>query len=309
MTAAAKDTPKKLIERQLGPIEIFYGLDHGKYPQGNSFIVRGEQRSALIDPSLGLVARKPNQPAADTVLYSHSHEDHLAGAHLYADKPCHMHREDASGLQSLAGLLAIFGISGGHQAFIESLHTKYHYQPRPDVQCFEDGEIFELGGVNITVVHTPGHTAGHCCFLVQWGPSAAERLVYLGDIDLTGFGPYYGDPASSLLEFEESMEKLRHIDAQYWLTFHHKGLIEDKDTFLQMLDSYEQVINNREMRLLDFISSPKTMAEIVDYRIVYRPGTGDDLVASIEQHSARMHLERLIAAGTVTLQDNHYCTQ
>jgi len=166
MNAAVKDTP--LVERQLGPIEIFYGLDHGKYPQGNSFIVRGEQRSILIDPSLGLVARKPHQPMADTVLYSHSHEDHLAGAHLYADKPCHIHRQDASGLQSLAGLLDIFGLSGdGHEAFIESLHSKYHYQPRADVQCFENGDIFDLGGVSIEVIHTPGHTAGHCCFLFR----------------------------------------------------------------------------------------------------------------------------------------------
>ena len=40
--------------------------------------------------------------------------------------------------------------------------------------------------------HMPGHTAGHTVLLVE-----PEGVAFIGDIDLTGFGPYYGDACSS----------------------------------------------------------------------------------------------------------------
>ena len=286
----------ELVDRKLGPLTILFGVENGKYPQGNSLLVKGTKKTAIIDPSLGVVARKDRLPPADLVLLSHIHEDHVAGLHLYPEVPCYCHEADALGLRDLSGMMEIYGFDEGSD-FEQTVLEEFFYQPRPDVQTFAAGAKFDLGGVRIEVLHTPGHTRGHCCFIVSWDD---QKLVYLGDIELTGFGPYYGDAWSSLLDFESSIESLKTFDSEYWLTFHHKGLIESRARFLEMLEAFRAMIDYRENNLLEFLSEPRSMADIVEHRFIYRPGTGGSMVDQIERRSMTMHLDRLLAAGRVT---------
>ena len=303
--------PDKLEQRAVGPVTIFFGLDQGKYPYGNSLSVTGRNESIIIDPSLGMVSRRGNLPVVDRVVHSHTHEDHIAGTHLFRNMTWHAHREDALGLESLDGLMKIFGAEGDtFQDFRSNIETQFYYPhggPADGVvHTFEDQDVFDLGDVTITVLHTPGHTRGHCCFLIEWGDSSAEKLVYLGDIELTGFGPYYGDAWSDLEDFERSIESLRYVDADWWLTFHHKGLIESRARFLEMLETFSAMIDDREDRLLKFLASPRSMQDIVEHRFVYRPGQTGDLINSIERRSMGMHLERLQLQGVVIMNQNKY---
>ena len=84
--------------------------------------------------------------------------------------------------------------------------------------------MWDLGGVSVEAVHLPGHTAA----IAGCG---SPRVFFLSDIDLTGFGPYYGDVFGSLEQFEESLIRVREEDAEVYVTFHHKGVIEG-ETFL-----------------------------------------------------------------------------
>ena len=171
---------------------------------------------------------------------------------------------------------------------------------------FSDGDVLDFGGVTLEVLHTPGHTRGHSCFIVSWGEAVDEKFVYLGDIELTGFGPYYGDAWSSLVDFEDSIEKLRHVDAGWWLTFHHKGLIESRGQFLVMLDAFASMIDTREENLLEYIREPRTMDEIVAHRFVYRPGQTGFMVDEVERRSMGMHLARLLSTGRVRFDDDRF---
>jgi len=293
-----------LQERSIGPLTVLFGRENGKYPQGNTLLIRGNHKSVMIDPSLGMVDRKSDLPEVDMILLTHVHEDHIAGVHLFPDAECFAHADDAQGLASLPGLMEIFGYQGKSvPGFEASLITDYYYQSRPDVQKFVHGDTFDLGGVRIDVIHTPGHTRGHCCFLIDWDGSS-ERLVVLGDIDLTSFGPYYGDNWSSLVDFERSLKILKDVEAHWWLTFHHKGLVEGRPLFLSMLEKYSQMISYRENNLIGFLKEPKSMGEIVEHQFVYRPGTGGVMVSQIEQRSMTMHLERLLESGKVSWQQD-----
>ena len=240
--------PADLKIQHVGPVTILFGYENGKYPYGNSLIVTGNRQAAIIDPSLGVVARKEILPNVDMVIHSHVHEDHIAGTHLFRGVPWCAHSMDALGLESIEGLMKIYGTPSGpeYDAFKQELETSFYYPAGGEVQPFEEGDVFDLGGVTVTVLHTPGHTRGHCCFLIDWGEGQGEKLVYLGDIELTGFGPYYGDAWSDLNDFEESIERLKHVEAGWWLTFHHKGLIDGRDTFLAMLDQFESMIQDRD---------------------------------------------------------------
>ena len=127
---------------------------------------------------------------------------------------------------------------------------EFHYQPRPDAEGFHDGHVFDLGGgVRVEAVHLPGHTRGHSGFRIG-------EVFFLSDIDLTGFGPYYGDAWSDLDDFEASLERVRDEQAAFYVTFHHKGVIEGREQFVELVDAFTAVIDRRHGAMLEFLGEP-----------------------------------------------------
>jgi glyoxylase-like metal-dependent hydrolase (beta-lactamase superfamily II) len=284
-----------LEERSFGATTVLFGAKGGKYPDGNSLVIRGSEESVMVDPSLGVVARSPHLPEVDRVLLSHCHEDHLAGLHLYPDVPCHVHEADLPGLQRLDDFMAIYGFEAAvDEGFRKVVVDTFHYAPRPDARPFGDGDVFELGGdVRVRVIHGPGHTRGHSLFFVE-----PDDLVYLGDIDLSSFGPYYGDAWSDLEDFERTLESVRGLSARFYATFHHVGVLE-RDAFLERLERFAGVIADRERRLLAYLDEPHSLGEIARHRFVYRPGDAISFADPVERRSMAQHLERLVGAGQV----------
>jgi glyoxylase-like metal-dependent hydrolase (beta-lactamase superfamily II) len=286
-----------LEDRPLGrAATVLFGERGGKYPQGNSLLVRGAEETLVLDPSLGLVPRRERLPRVDRIVNSHCHEDHVAGNPLFRDAACHLHEADLPGLQSLAGFLAIFGYEGPIGAgWQQALVEQFHYEPRPDAIGFRDGCVFDLGGgVRVRALHTPGHTRGHCAFHVE-----PDDVLYLGDIDLSSFGPYYGDAWSDLEDFERSLARVREIEARWYATFHHVGVLDGRAAFLERLDRYAAVIGRREERLLAFLAEPRTLGQIAAHRFVYRPEDAVPFAEPVERRSMAQHLARLVRGGRV----------
>jgi glyoxylase-like metal-dependent hydrolase (beta-lactamase superfamily II) len=289
----AAASPSDLV---LGAATVCFGAERGKYPQGNSLFVRGREESLVIDPSLGLLPRKGALLPADRVLNSHCHEDHVAGNHLFPDVPWHVHEADLPGLQSFAGFLAIFGYDDADVAagWAQLVRERFHYTERPDAKAFRDGDVFELGGgVRVRVIHTPGHTRGHSALYVE-----PDAVLYLGDIDLSSFGPYYGDAWSDLEDFERSLARVRGIEARHYATFHHIGVV-DRPTFLERLDRFAAVIGDRERRLLAFLSEPRTLEQVAEHRFVYRRTDPVPFAGPVERRSMSQHIARLVRQGRV----------
>lgn len=283
----------QLEDVKYGNVTVHFGDRGGKYPHGNTLVVHGSEERLVIDPSLGIVARE-QRPEADRLVNSHCHEDHVAGNHLYREIPWLLHEDDIHGMQSLDAMMDIYGYPEPIQSrFREAVVEQFHYVPRPDAIAYRDGDVFDLGGgVRVHVIHTPGHTRGHCALLVE-----PDGMLYLGDIELSSFGPYYGDAWSDLEDFERSLAKVRDIEARSWATFHHIGVLEDREAFLQRLDRFVAVIADRERRLLEFLVEPHTLDEIARHRFVFRPKDPVAFAEAVEARSMGMHVERLLAAG------------
>ena len=274
-------------------VSVLAGPAPGTYPSGNSVLVRGDGESMVIDPSI-LVVEFGGAPAkVDIVVNSHGHEDHMAGNGLFADAHVHIHEQDLGAAQSLDGLLNVFGFKDVEtRATVGVQFTEeMHYVARPDANGFTDGHVFDLGGVSVTAKHLPGHTRGHSGFFIDGG------VFFLSDIDLTGFGPYYGDVWSDLEQFEQSLIEVRDIEADYYVTFHQKGVIEGRETFLEMLDKFHSVIGRRHDEMLAFLAEPRTLAEMAEHRFVYRPHVDIPFVDAVEARTADLHLKRMIARG------------
>lgn len=281
--------------RTLGRAIVLAGEESGRYPHGHSMLVEGREQRVLIDPSLSLAAAEP-LPGVDRVLISHAHEDHLAGVFRYPAAPIHAHEADVDGLRSLDGLMAVYGMAAATEArWRHEVVERFHYVPRPDATAFRDGDEFDIGGATLRAIHLPGHTSGHSAFLLE-----PDGVLFLADIDLSSFGPYYGDASSSIDAFERSLVRCRELDARWYVTFHHKGVIDGRAAFLGLLDEYAAVIARREQALADWLVEPHTLDEIVARRFIYRPHVTLLFVEPVERRSAVLHLERLVHRGVVT---------
>lgn len=276
-------------------VSVLVGPDNGKYPSGNSLVVRGDGESVIIDPSVSVVERGGAPIPIDAVLNSHAHEDHLPGNGLFTDARIHIHDDDLPGAHSMDGLMDVYGLQGQARAdFTREVIENFNYSPRPDAMGFTDGHRFDLGAINVEAVHLPGHTRGHSGFRIDGG------VFFLSDIDLTGFGPYYGDVWSDLEDFEASLEKVRDEEADYYVTFHHKGVIEGRKQFVEMLDGFHAVIGRRHDAMLDFLTEPRSLDDMVDHRFVYRQHVTSTFLLSVERRTADLHVARMLARGEAT---------
>jgi len=279
-------------ERRLtDSVSVLVGDANGAYPSGNSLLVKGRAETLIIDPSVTVVERGGAPVPVDAVVNSHSHEDHVAGNGLFTDARIHVHAEDLPGVHSLQGLMDVYGLPVDH-VFATEVVEHFHYAPRPDAEGFVDGHVFDLGGgTTVEAVHLPGHTRGHSGFRVS------DRVFFLSDIDLTGFGPYYGDVWSDLDDFEASLLKVRDEDADYYVTFHHKGVIEGREQFLGLLDGFTAVIDRRHAAMLDYLAEPRSLEEMAEHRFIYRPHVESSFVGTVEERSAELHVARMLQRG------------
>ena len=115
------------------------------------------------------------------VLLTHTHYDHSGKANAlaeYFDVPVHAQREELD-----------YYKDGGDRLSVKSL--------------FEGGETLDLDGEKISVLHTPGHTAGGLCFY-----SEKSRVAFTGDtvfnVDL-GYTHFAGGSAKRMKESLKSV--------------------------------------------------------------------------------------------------------
>lgn len=289
MTTDWGEAERRLTDR----VSVLEGRKQGGYPSGNTLLVRGASETFVIDPSIDVVERGGVPARVDAILNSHAHEDHVPGNGLFPDARVHVHEADLDGVRSLEGLMAVYGFRDEQtrRTFEDVVVEQFHFAPRPDAQGFRDGDVFDLGGLRVEAVHLPGHTRGHSGFRIS------DDVFFLSDIDLTGFGPYYGDAWSDLEDFEESLRRVRDEDARYYVTFHQKGVIEGRPRFLEMLEKFAAVIDRRHTEMLAHLAEPRTLDELVAHRFVYRPHVETPIVDAVERRSAELHLARMLARG------------
>lgn len=280
-----------------GAARVYLGDKSGKYPDGNQVIVQGaDMRVAFDTPQ---VARHigADLDGVDLVILGHVHEDHMVALGRLPRARVQVHEADLAAAQSWPGLARHYGYPDDVLARLRPLIERdFDYHPRPDATGYADGALWELGGgVRVRAHHLPGHTAGHCALVVE-----SEGLAFIGDIDLTGFGPYYGDASSDLTQFRRSLQRVRDIDARVWVTSHHRGVLTERADFLHHLERFAARIDERSERLLGYLRErPHTLDELVARRLLYPAGVDLPYVECAERRTIAQHLAELQAQGLV----------
>jgi glyoxylase-like metal-dependent hydrolase (beta-lactamase superfamily II) len=291
-------------DRSFGPIRFLAGENRGRYPFCHSLYIEGA--GILIDPasSREKLLRLRAEEEVKMVWLSHWHEDHFMHLDLFDDLPLWASLQDAPPLADLEVLMKWYGLNEEEKrVWSPLLLEQFHFRPRKPTRYLVDGEIIRLGELSVEVIATPGHTPGHLSFFFR-----EASVLFVGDYDLTRFGPWYGDLFSDIDETRASIERLQGIPAHVVLTGHETGVFHDPP--LELWRQYGSVIAEREKKLLTLLEKPRTLEEIVAACIIYgRPREPKAFFAFGERAHMTKHLEHLQKRGMVLLSNGLYHRQ
>jgi len=149
---------------------------------------KSSREAMLVDPAWSVDALL-DQAESDGVqvvgaLVTHYHQDHVGGSifgmeieglpRLLSRRPVTIHVN----AQEADGLIQVTGVS------------------ESDLERHDGGDVIQLGEVRIRLLHTPGHTPGSQCFLVEEagrpGSLVSGDTLFLGScgrVDLPGANP------------------------------------------------------------------------------------------------------------------------
>lgn len=176
----------------------------------NCYIVYGgDKKAAVIDPGFSpeVIWRvlEENGLTLEKILLTHAHFDHITaveelrknGAQLY------LHKDDEEMLYD-SDLNCMREFTGRELHFQKAEHL------------LEDGDVIEIGGESLTVLHTPGHSKGSVCYL-------SEDMMFSGDTlfrDGVGRTDLYGGSYGFLIS---SLERLKGLGKDYTVYPGHGG--------------------------------------------------------------------------------------
>ena len=249
------------------------------YPPNSYLLTEGE--GALIDTGNGDdisinsrldQLKELGNPGFGYIILTHPHGDHLGGAERFkqlAGAKIIIHRDDAD---------------TANEAFEDT---------RVD-EAFEDGDVINLGGVELELIHTPGHTHGHTCVL-----NRTNRSLFTGDHILgtgtTAVSPDRGDMA----KYIDSLRKLQPLDISALYPGHGSPVNQPHAKIKELLDHRME----REKQVLGYLSEGRdTIDSLV--RAIY-PELDKDLLSEAEGQ-VKVHLVKLVNEGRVEARGEKY---
>ncbi|WP_326564893.1 MBL fold metallo-hydrolase [Amycolatopsis rhabdoformis] len=148
----------------------------------NIWLLGDEEEVLVVDAGFDSTAIAAAIDGRDVlgILCTHAHNDHADAALALADAtgaPVLLHPDDAK------------------------LWARVNPGRRPDAEL-ADGQVLEVAGSPVVVLHTPGHTAGSVCLHLP-----DDGLLFSGDTLLSGGPGMTGDVLSSASTLHDSVRR------------------------------------------------------------------------------------------------------
>lgn len=162
-----------------------FTLDGGTWDVDNNvWIVGNDDECVIIDSphdAAAIISQVRGRKVL-AILLTHAHNDHIGAAREVAeavDAPIHLHPDDLM------------------------LWEQVYPGDRPE-QDLADGDVIEVAGASLRAIHTPGHSPGSTCFLLE-----EEGTVFTGDTLFNGgpgaTGRSYSDYPTILTSIRERL--------------------------------------------------------------------------------------------------------
>lgn len=248
---ADKDAPYTLMEICPGLFRIPVPLPDNPLRELNAYLVRGEDRSLLIDTGFRLpecrraVARALAEIGAQEdpldIFLTHIHTDHAGlatelvrpGGTIYIgelDCPFTSQTWEEGYWREMDQRFLQEGFPPEELAVTAATNPARTLGPdldQPNYRAARDGEKITVGAYTLTVVATPGHTPGQLCLWLE-----REGILFTADhvlFDITPNITMWPNLPNALGHYLESLEKLRAYPVRLALPGHrHTGDLEPR---------------------------------------------------------------------------------
>ena len=302
------------MNTRFGPIRVIQGEDGSRFPHCTSLFIDDDVK-VLIDPGAGLktLAALKQETSIDLVINTHYHFDHISYNYLFdeariiineKEAPCYLDRKY---LGSLLGMDEVYGpdwVDGWIARIADPATEQSPFSPQNRHQWWMStsrvdgeyrwGDVMDFGKTRMQVIGTPGHSKGLSCMNFP-----DHGVMYVSDIDLTSFGPWYAGSDGDIDLFISSCERIRAIDCEYFITGHEKGIVSRKD-FLAGLDRFIEIIDERDRKILSVLKRPLSLQEIVDIGLIYSSKYHIDAwIYMWEFIMIKKHVQRMIDRGQI----------
>lgn len=238
MRLSAKRSPmgEPWFTREQVDGDTFVLSEYRHWEETHCYLLRGKERSLLIDTGLGIcdisgeIFALTKQPVA--AVATHIHWDHIGGHRYFPEFYAHSAELDwlnggfPLSIETIREM--VLDRCDAPEGFDISTYELFQGTPR---QLLKDGDVIDLGGRRVTVLHTPGHSPGHICFWeAERGYLFTGDLVYLGTLFA-----YY--PSTDPLAYLASLEKVAALPVQRVFPGHH-SLDVSPEILVRMRDAF-----------------------------------------------------------------------
>jgi len=223
---------------------LYVIYEDGIFDEPVMYLVIGENRAVLIDGGSGIgridevIRRLTDKPCF--LLLTHTHNDHIGGCKYFNEIAAY---DDAMSWERSCkgyGKAKMHEIIEGENVIKELPAgfdpATYFCPPFKVTWWLSDGDVVDLGGRTMEIIHTPGHSSNHVCLLDKGG-----RYLWTGDHFYTGGISTYL-PGGNHDDFIMSCRKLVSLMPEYHklLPAHHQPLV-DKTVMNDLLRAAEEI--------------------------------------------------------------------
>ena len=210
--------------------------------EGAAYVLRSE-RLGLVETGTAREAEHLcgllRKERLDFIFVTHVHLDHAGGAgflaHEHPEAKVVVHPRAVRHLVDPSRLIE--GVRAASQGMFP-LYGEPMPIPEDRLHAAEDGEVFDLGGgIEIQVVHAPGHAPHHVCFFER-----RHRVLFSGDAighhNVPVLLPLTVPPRFDRAAGLETLARLRSLGPE-WIAFTHFGWAEDA---VQRIDAHSHAL-------------------------------------------------------------------
>jgi glyoxylase-like metal-dependent hydrolase (beta-lactamase superfamily II) len=281
------------LQRITDRLSLVEGNNGGRFPFSHSLLIKDE-KTVLVDTGCGLdvLQELKKKEKVDFIINSHSHADHIAGNWMFEGIPIHVPQEELSFNGSLMALSQRYAEGEFMEIWRRLVKTYMGFRDALPTDAYHDMSLFTLGETQMRAIHAPGHTMGHYCFFME-----EEGILLSSDIDFTEFGPWYGNEESEIVDFKNSIERMRSLRPSLVVSS-HKGII--RESIDSEFERYYAKFEERDNIILSLLGQERSLSEIVDMAPIY----GQKSFAGIpleywERKMVEKHLTLLVREGKV----------
>lgn len=202
--------------------ETFVISEYKHWEETHCYLLCGAEKAVLIDTGLGVGNIKKAvdslSPLPITVVTTHIHWDHIGGHKYFNTIAVHEAEKEWLSVKFPIPLQAVKGNLTCRPCDFPSDFEidKYEvFQGDPQI-ILHDRDRIDLGNRKLLVLHTPGHSPGHCCFY-----EPERKYLYSGDLIYSGcLGAFY--PTTDPQLFWQSVRKIQSLEISRILPGHHQ---------------------------------------------------------------------------------------